>query len=155
MKRETLFLRIVIYILGLMGLGLCIVWFPAFAIRTFKTNLNLFCIASIWIITVIPFWNALYQALKILRYIDTEQAFSMLSVNALKNIKSSAWVISGLYVIGLPFLYVYADREDAPGIILIAVFFLLVAFVVGVFAAVLQKVFQNAVEIKMENDLTV
>ena len=47
---------------------------------------------------------ALYQALKLLRYIDYNEAFSELSVVALKKIRNYGLTISGLYTIALPLL---------------------------------------------------
>ncbi|MGI2746972.1 DUF2975 domain-containing protein, partial [Bacillus cytotoxicus] len=103
----------------------------------------------------IPFYFALYQAFKLLQYIDRNEAFSELSVRALKNIKNCAITISSLYVIGLPLFYLIAERDDAPGIILIGLVIIFTSTVIAVFAAVLQKLLKNAVDIKTENDLTV
>ena len=55
-------------------------------------------------VSVIPFFVALYQAFKLLSYIDKNQAFSELSVKALKNIKYCAITISILYVVIMPFV---------------------------------------------------
>lgn len=55
----------------------------------------------------------------------------------------------------MPFFYLLAEKDDAPGIILIGMVFVFAAFVVAVFAAVLQKLLKNAIDIKSENDLTV
>ena len=77
-------------------------------------------------VSVIPFYFALYQAFNLLSYIDKNQAFSELSVKALKKIKNCAITISGLYVIVLPFVYILAEVDDAPGLIVIGmVIFLL------------------------------
>jgi len=55
----------------------------------------------------------------------------------------------------LPLFYQIADEEDAPGVIVIGLIIPCVSFVVAVFAAVLQKLLRNAVDMKSENDLTV
>lgn len=59
---------------------------------------------------VIPFYFALYQAFKLLSYIDKNQAFSELSVKALKNIKYCAITISTLYLLGMPLYYLMAKK---------------------------------------------
>jgi biotin transporter BioY len=105
--------------------------------------------------TAIPFYFALYQAFKLLIYIDKNTAFSELSVKALKNIKYCAIAISILYVLGMPLFYLIAELDDAPGIILIGMVIIFASMVVAVFAAVLQKLLKNAIDIKSENDLTV
>jgi hypothetical protein len=56
---------------------------------------------------------------------------------------------------GMPLLYLMAEADDAPGIIVIGLVLIFASMVIGVFAAVLQKLLQEAIEIKAENDLTV
>ncbi|HDR7861801.1 TPA: DUF2975 domain-containing protein [Bacillus toyonensis] len=105
--------------------------------------------------TAIPYYFALYQTFKLLNYIDKNNAFSKLSVKALKNIKNSALTISVLYVLGMPLFYLVAERDDAPGIIIIGMIMIFASLVIAVFAAVLQRLLKDAINIKSENDLTV
>jgi Protein of unknown function (DUF2975) len=104
---------------------------------------------------VIPFFGALVQAFKLLSYIDKNQAFSELSVKALKNIKICALTISGLYVVILPFVFLVAELDDAPGLVIIGMVPVFASMVIAVFAAVLQRLLKEAIDIKSENDLTV
>ena len=106
-------------------------------------------------VSVIPFFVALYQAFKLLSYIDKNQAFSELSVKALKNIKFCAMTISGLYVVIMPFVFLVADLDDAPGLVIIGMVPIFASMVIAVFAAVLQRLLQEAIDIKSENDLIV
>ena len=105
-------------------------------------------------LAMIPFFIVLYQTLKLLSYIDRNEAFSKLSVKALKTIKYCAITISILYVLELPFLYLLTKADDAPGI-LIGIVVIFASMVVAVFAAVLQRLLQDAINIKAENDLIV
>jgi hypothetical protein len=105
--------------------------------------------------SAIPFYIALYQALQLLSYIDKSKAFSELSVRALKNIKNCAITISVLYALGMPLFCLVADKDDAPGIIVIGMVMIFASMVIAVFAAVLQKLLKEAIDIKSENDLTV
>ncbi|WP_342387370.1 DUF2975 domain-containing protein [Salinicoccus bachuensis] len=107
------------------------------------------------LLTVIPFVFALYQSFKLLNYIDGKKAFSDLSVKALKKIKLAAFSISLVYAVILPFVYIVAEIDDAPGLIFVGMVPIFAALVVGVFAAVLQKLLNEAINIKSENDLTV
>lgn len=106
-------------------------------------------------VTAIPFFFALYQAHKLLTYIDKNIAFSRNSVMALKNIKYSALIISVFYIVGMPYVFKIADQDDAPGVVLIGLLFASAPLVIAVFAAVLQKLIQNGLDLKSENDLTV
>ncbi|MBB4075475.1 hypothetical protein GGR02_003309 [Anoxybacillus voinovskiensis] len=159
MNRETLFLKIAIFIIGAPVLALCVFvlpkfpnfyahWLPELAYLRYP-------IVIFFYVTAIPFFFALYQAFHMLTYIDKNEAFSDLSVKALKHIKHCAASISLLYIAGMPFFYLTADLDDAPGIIIIGLMVVFGALVVAVFAAVLQKLLQKAIEIKSENDLTV
>lgn len=103
----------------------------------------------------IPFYYALYQAFKLLSYIDKNKAFSEWSVRALKIIKYCAITISSLFVVGLPLFYLVAEKDDAPGIILIGLVLIFASMVIAVFAAVLQRLLQEAIDIKSENDLII
>ena len=48
-----------------------------------------------------------------------------------------------------------AEMDDAPGIILIGMVVIFASMVIAVFAAVLQRLLQEAIDIKSENDLIV
>jgi MFS superfamily sulfate permease-like transporter len=150
MKRgTTLFLKIVVILIGIPILALCIFWLPGFV------NYLPYSILIGVYATAIAFFYALYQALKLLSYIDKNKAFSELSVDALKNIKYCAITISIIYALLVPFLFPIADADDAPGLIGFPCIIIFASFVIAVFAAVLQKLLKEAIDIKSENDLTV
>lgn len=158
-RGSTLFLKAVIILMGLPVLAVCI-----YGLSRFDPNSPYWALPELeklqypllvgMYLAMIPFFIALYQTLKLLSYIDRNEAFSKLSVKALKTIKYCAITISILYVLELPFLYLLTKADDAPGILIgIAVIF--ASMVVAVFAAVLQRLLQDAIDIKVENDLIV
>ncbi|MBP2113589.1 hypothetical protein J2Z70_003750 [Paenibacillus silagei] len=55
----------------------------------------------------------------------------------------------------MPLFYLMAEKDDAPGIIVIGMILIFASLVIAVFAAVLQKLLKDAIELKSENDLTV
>ncbi|MBM7715230.1 DUF2975 domain-containing protein [Siminovitchia sp. FSL H7-0308] len=158
MKRgSTLFLKTAVIFMGMPALAFCIyglTWLvknpvnPDYAHLLYPIGIGLY-------VSVIPFFVALFQAFKLLGYIDNHQSFSELSVKRLKNIKFSAMVISGLYVVMTPFVYLVAEMDDAPGLIIIGMILIFASMVIAVFAAVLQRLLEEAIHIKSENDLTV
>ncbi|KAF1084309.1 hypothetical protein SPSYN_02085 [Sporotomaculum syntrophicum] len=159
MKRETLFLKLAVILMGLPVLALCIFLVPEIANYTAElfpdwAYLKYLVFIDLYA-TAIPFYFALYQAFKLLGYIDKNEAFSELSVTALKNIRNCAITISILYVASMPLFYLIGEADDTPGAILIGMVIIFASMVVAVFAAVLQKLLQNAIDIKSENDLTV
>jgi hypothetical protein len=158
-RRSTNFLRLSIFFIGLVVLAVCIFGLPTMygggsAEFPMASNAILLIMIGLYL-TVIPFYIALGQALKLLRYIDQNTAFSEASVRALKNIKHCAMSIAVLYVAGVPLLFPIADADDAPGLLVIGAAIACIPIVIAVFAAILQKLLQNAIAIKSENDLTV
>jgi uncharacterized membrane protein len=90
-RGSTHFLRFVIFLMGTGVLALCIfalpsVWkggsaeFPSASQAVFLIVLGLYA-------TTIPFYVALWQTLKLLRYIDQNKAFSDLSVKDITKYK--------------------------------------------------------------------
>lgn len=155
----TYFLRAAIFTLGAVVLALCIFALPAMwraVPAEFPNHTYVFyCILTAAYVSTIPFYFALYQAMQLLGHIDKNKAFSALSVKALKRIAYSALTISIVFMVSMPFFYIWADNDDAPGLVIVSMFLVLAPFVVAVFAAVLQRLFQEAIDIKSENDLTV
>lgn len=158
-QRSTLFLKTAIILIGIPVLALCIFLvpnignyaaelYPDIAYIKYLILINLYA-------TVVPFYFALYQAFKLVSFIDKGNAFSKLSVRALKKIKNCAVTISILYVVGMPLFYLVAERDDAPGIIILGMLLIFASMVIAVFAAVLQRLLKDAIDIKSENDLTV
>jgi len=149
MKHETLFLKIVVFLIGLPVLALCIFGLPSLVnYLHYPVLIGMYAAA-------VPYFFALYQTLKLLSYIDQNKAFSDLSVGVLKNIKYCAITISILYAGLTPLLIPIADQDDAPGVVALGLVITFAAMVIAVFAAVLQKLLKNAIDIKSENDLTV
>ncbi|WP_433956719.1 DUF2975 domain-containing protein [Cytobacillus horneckiae] len=160
MKRvSTLFLKIAVILMGIPVLALCLFLVPELAEYTVELYPNMtymkVLVFLFFYVTAIPFYIALYQAFKLVGFIDKNIAFSELSVRALKKIKNCTITISMLYVVGMPLLYLMAEMDDAPGIIVIGLVIIFASMVIAVFAAVLQKLLKNAIDIKSENDLTV
>ncbi|HSO58940.1 MAG TPA: DUF2975 domain-containing protein [Paenisporosarcina sp.] len=158
MKRgSTIFLKIAVFLIGspVLALGIFgLYWLPNNPVNPDYAHI-LYPIVIGMYVSVIPFFFALYQAFKLLSYIDKNQAFSELSVRALKNIKFCAITISSLYVVILPFVFLAADLDDAPGLVIVGMVPVFASLVIAVFAAVLQKLLKEAIDIKSENDLIV
>jgi hypothetical protein len=154
---STIFLKIAVILIGLPVLALCIFGLPWLANHPANPNYVrlLYPIIIGIYVSVIPFFAALYQALKLLSYIDKNKAFSQVSVKALKNIKYCANIISILYAVLMPFVYLVAEKDDSPGLIIAGMAPIFASMVIAVFAAVLQRLLQDAIDIKSENDLTV
>lgn len=154
----TLFLKITVIFIGLAALAVCISVLPGIAGRDAEAHPETAYLQYPFLISAyvlaIPFLAGLYQTLKLLNEIDRNRAFSEYAVKALWRIKNNAALISLIITAGV--LYVMAGMEgDRTGVIMLGFIGLFASSVVAVFAALLQKVLQDAIAIQAENEFTV
>ncbi|WP_035001384.1 DUF2975 domain-containing protein [Bhargavaea cecembensis] len=161
-KGSTLLLKLTVIVMGIPVLLIAVLILPKIVLEAMgfigegmQLPWIVLSLMAIMYISAIPFYMALYQALKLLGYIDRNEAFSELSVGSLKKIRNCAFTISGLYAVALPFIFMIAEWDDAPGLALIGLVIVGASLVIAVFAAVLQRLLKQAIDIKQENDLTV
>ncbi len=159
MKRGSiLFLQGFIVLIGIVTLAIMI-RLPLTEGRA--VNLDLFSIYSDPFILYgyaasIPFFIALYKAFKLLGYIGQNIAFSLNSVRTLRSIKHCAIVLSIFIVMAGLYIRIFHDKDDDPaGFLAMCIVTTLVSLVVATTAAVFEKILQNAVDMKSENDLTI
>jgi hypothetical protein len=155
---STLFLKIVLILIALAALfGL--LWFPPHEGRA--AHLEVVRIYSdpfiVYIyIGSIPFFAGLFQAFKLLNLIDANKAFSQSAVNTLRNMKFASLFLIGFIVLAVIYIHLTVHSGDDPaGPTMLGIIVSFTAAVIATAAAVFQKLFQNAVDIKSENDLTV
>jgi uncharacterized membrane protein (Fun14 family) len=158
---STIFLKVVVFLIGIAIFSVCIFGLPGVASRDAASHpetayLQYPFLAYAYILSI-PFFVALYRTFKLLTYIDKNKAFSELSVRALSYIKYCATTISILIVVGIIIAIgiFYRSGEDITGIIMLALISIFATGVIATFAAVLQRLLQEAIDIKSENDLTV
>jgi hypothetical protein len=159
MKRISIvFLQAVVALIGIVVLAI-MVWLPLTEGRA--ENLDLFGIyADPFILygyaSSIAFFVALYKAFKILGYIGQNKVFTSNAVKALKSIKYCAVVLSILIVTAGLYIKIFHSKEDDPaGFLAICIVTTFVSIVVATAAAIFEKILQNAVAMKSENDLTI
>lgn len=159
-KSSTLLLKTTLVFMGLIVLALTVFALPklyigALAEFPYAPNAILGIVIVLYAVAF-PYFFVLQQSWKLLILIDQNRSFSKFSVTAFRNIKYASLIGGLLLMIGfVPLLYPIAEEDDAPGLLIYGFLFACIPFVVSVFAAVLQKLFQNAVDIKFENDLTI
>ena len=156
-QSSTLFLKIVILFIGIGALA-GMIWFPQTEGRA--ANLDLISIYTdpfiIYIyIASIPFFVGLYQAFKLLNLIDANKAFSQGAVNTLKNMKFASLSLIGFIALALFYIRFAANGDDPAGPTALGILATFAVAVIATAAAVFQKLLQNAVDLKSENDLTV
>jgi cytochrome bd-type quinol oxidase subunit 2 len=104
----------------------------------------------------IAFFVALYKVFKLLGYIGQNKVFSSNSVKTLKSIKHCAIVLSILIVTAGIYIRIAHNKEDDPaGFLAICIVTTFVSIIVATAAAIFEKILQNAIDMKFENDLTI
>ncbi len=159
MKRiSILFLQGVITLIGIVALSV-LIRFPMTEGRA--QNLDLFSIYSDPFILYgyaasIAFFVALYQAFKLLGYIGQNKLFSPTSVKTLRSIKHCAIILCISIVMAGLYIMIFHDKEDdSAGFLAMCIVFTFISVAVATAVAVLEKLLQNAVDMKSENDLTI
>jgi len=158
MKRSsTVFLQVVIVALGIGALALLLLEPHLEGVNAHKAFFQVYLDPFIALVYAgsIPFFVGLYQAIKVLGYVGQNKVFSPAAVKALRTIKYCALAIIGFVVVEEIWIMLTYGSDDAAGGVMMGVFITFGSVVIATAAAVFEKVLQNAVDIKSENDLTV
>jgi hypothetical protein len=159
MKRSsTIFLQVVVVLIGIGALALML-WEPHIEGRNAHATLFEIYFKDPFLAYAytasIAFFAALYQAFKVLGYVGQNQTFSQATVKALRTIKYCAMAIIGFVAVGVIFILMFGDGEDRPAGVFMSLLFTFASIVIATAAAMFERILQNAVDIKSENDLTV
>jgi Protein of unknown function (DUF2975) len=159
MKRSSTFLQVVIVLIGIGALALML-WEPHIEGRNAHATLFEMYFKDPFLayayIASIPFFVALYQAFKVLGYVGQNKTFSQATVKALRTIKYCAIAIIGFVAVSVIFMYpMFGDKDDRPAGVFMRILTTFASIVIATAAAMFERILQNAVDIKSENDLTV
>lgn len=154
-QSSTLFLQGVFVLIAIAALAL-MTWFPLNEGRA--SNLDLFSIYSDPFILFsfaasIPFFIALYRAFKLFGYIRQNKAFTINSVKTLRSIKYCAIILGLSIVMAAVYIRIFHNKDDDPaGFLAMCIVTTFVSIAVATAAAVFEKIFQNGMNLKLENE---
>lgn len=162
-NRSILFARGVVYLAGIAALAVCFILLPELVREeSVEKPINPYLTYAFFggaYILATPFFVALYQTLKFLKYIEENKVFSPQSIKTLQDIKTCTIVFAVLIVVavivGISLARSVDPGEDVTFIVAFGFIFVFVSSVIAVFVAVLQKLLVEAVTLKSENDLIV
>ena len=155
---STVFLQAVVVLIGILALVI-LIRVPLTEGRA--TNLDLLSIYTDPFILYgyaasIAFFVALYKAFRLLGYIGQNKIFTPESVKALKGIKFCAIILGTLIVAAGVYIKIFHSKEDDPaGFLAICIVTTFVSIVIATATAIFEKLLQNAIDMKSENDLTI
>jgi hypothetical protein len=158
MKRgSTLFLQGFVALIGIGALALML-WEPQVEGRNahatlFQIYFNDPFLAYVYIGSI-PFFVALYQAFKVLGYAGKNTVFSPAAVHKLRTIKYCAIALIGFIAVAELFI-MFGSSDDRAGGVFMGALIAFGSIVVATAAATFERILQNAVQLKSENDLTV
>ena len=156
-RGSTTFLKVIIFLAGIAVLALCI-WLPDIAIRDARVHPDTAYFLIPFLVCAygfcITFSVALYQAFKLLTYIEKNNAFSELSLKSLKVIKKCAFTVIFLILLGVVSLKVLAKitGDDPAGPISLSLMGILATSIIAAIVDALQKPLKNVPDIKSKND---
>ena len=158
MKRSsTIFLQVVVVLIGIGALAL-LLWEPHVEGRNAHATLFEIYFKDPFLAYAytasIAFFVALYQAFKVLGYAGQNKVFSQAAVKSLRTIKFCAIAIIGFVAVGEIFIMLHKSDDRAGGVFM-GILITFGSIVVATAAAMFERVLQNAVDMKSENDLTV
>ena len=159
-KRSSIvFLQVVIVLVGVVALGLML-WEPHLEGRnahatTFEIYFKDPFLAYAYLASI-AFFTALFQAFTLLGYIAHDKVFSLDSVKALRTIKYCAMILVAMIAGAVTYIFIaMRGKDDIAGGVAMGLAMTFISAVIGTAAAVFERLLQNAVDIKSENDLTV
>jgi hypothetical protein len=158
-RGSTIFLQVVIVLIGVGALALML-WEPHLEGRNAHATLCEIYFEDPFLayayLASIAFFVALFQAFTLLGYIGRNQVFSPNSVRALRTIKYCAMALVAMIGAAVAYLFIAVrGKDDIAGGVAVGLAMIFVSVVVGTAAAVFERLLQNAVDMKSENDLTV
>jgi Protein of unknown function (DUF2975) len=158
MKRSpTIFFQVVMVLIGI-GTVALMLWEPHIEGRNVHATLSEIYFKDPFLayayIASIPFFVALYQAFKVLGCAGQNKIFSQPAVKALRTIKYCAMAMIGFAAVGEIFIML-GDSDDRAGGVFMGILIAFGSVVMATAAAMFERILQNALDIKAENDLTV
>ncbi|MBO9128335.1 DUF2975 domain-containing protein [Bacillus sp. 165] len=157
-KRDsTIFLKVIIFLIGIAVLAVCIYLLPEAARRDAIERPGDYSLYPLLVGAYgicITCYVALYQVFKLLTYIEKNNAFSDLSLQSLKVIKKCAFTVIFFILLAIVYLRVRVQftGDDAAGPISLGLMGILATSVVAAFVNVLQKPIRNVLDSQPKNN---
>lgn len=157
MKRSSIFLQAVVVLIGI-GVLAFMLWEPHIEGRNINATLFQIYFQDPFLtyayIASIPFFVALYQALKVLGYAGQNKVFSPEVVKAMRTIKYCAILIIAFAAVGGIFIMMNTSDDRAGGVV-IGVLITFGSIIIAAAAKMIGQILQNAVDVKSASELTV
>ncbi|MFC6176490.1 DUF2975 domain-containing protein [Companilactobacillus huachuanensis] len=117
-------------------------------------HFQLLTIISLYVTCLVVFVISFYL-FRIFRLIDKHDFFTKKALHFVRIVRylftAASVTLAGI----LPFIVITAHQGGAPGIILLALAFVLFPLAISAFVSVMEKILINSIKFKQENELTI
>ncbi len=157
-KGTTIFLQVVSVTLAIGALAFML-WEPFIEGRNAHATLSQVYLNDPFLLYAysasIFFFIAVYQTFVLLGYIGRNEVFSNHAASALRALKYCASAIVVTTAAPLAYLFIVRPGDDIAGGVAIGLFIIFVSAVIAANAAMHERIWQKAMDMKSENDLTI
>ncbi|MBB6446022.1 DUF2975 domain-containing protein [Bacillus benzoevorans] len=155
-RGSTVFLKAIIFLVGIAVLAVCIYFLPEAARKDAierPDDYSLYPLLLCAYGVCITFSVALYQIFKLLTFIEKNNTFSELSLQSLKIIKKCTFTVIFFILLAIVYLRVRAQftGDDAAGPISLGLMGILATSIIAAIVDVLQKPIKNILDSQPKN----
>ncbi len=147
-----MFLKVVIVLTGIGAFAL-LLWEPQIeGVNANASNFEIYFEDPFLVLVYlgsIPFFMALYQAFKLLGFVEQNKIFSQMAVKAMRTIKYCALTIIGFVVLEEIIIILNRGSDDIAGGVFMGLLITFGSIVAATVAAMFERTLQNAVENKI------
>jgi hypothetical protein len=157
-RASILFLKVVIVLVGV-GVFVFLLWEPQLEGRNANADQVTIYFRDPFLVYIylgsLPFFYGLYQAFKLLGYVDRGQAFSPNAHQAVRRIKYCALAVTAFIVGAEAYIMFGVVDDDRAGAVAMGMLAIFVCLLTAAAAVLLERTLQSGVELQSEHDLTV
>ena len=152
---KTSILKLIILSISLFFLYLLIFWLNPTMLeyKTLNTEISTFLnlIKTALYLSSVPFYLGAYYLYKLIRIIEKDEFFSFDAIKYFVNIK----IVSTIEILTYSIILTLAIINNINIFTLISLLVIFICFVIIIFIEIIIQLLNKAVDIKLENDLTV
>ena len=148
-------LKVLIFILGLPILtlgGFFMFQVTEFAFELWGQMLFLKPIFyTLLVLTAVLFIIILLKVIQVITQFERHEIFSLRTQTLFTQASIYTFIVSAIYMLFLPIFYIAADLDDAPGFVLIGLFFVVLSFALALLFWVITNIIKQAQELAEES----
>lgn len=151
MVLATRFLKVIVLLFGCVVLGLGLVLIPQIYQQSLSGSDRMALVLNGLIVVLmsasIALFSGLYQFYRLLMLISSDSLLSQTILKRLQNIKKNVFVVATIFTFGFPLFYLVGEVDDAPGVIVIGLFFVFIPLIISACLNILNKVIANTLKL--------